>query len=389
LGNSPEILVRLRKGEITIRPIAGTRPRGKNIKEDRKYKLDLLSDKKELAEHLMLLDLGRNDVGKVSKINSVKVSEKFKVEKYSHVMHIVSNVIGKFNNKLSLFETLLSGFPAGTVSGAPKIRAMEIIDELEKNKRKLYAGGIGYFTPNNEFDTCIALRTALIKDNKFYVQAGAGIVADSKPEKEYAETVNKAKALMKAVDWMKILLIDNYDSFTYNLFHYISNFKKNVDVIRNDRIDSKTILRKKYNKIVISPGPGNPDQAGNCLKIVQEVHKKIPILGVCLGHQIIGQVFGGKIIRAKKLMHGKTSKIKHNKIGLLKNIPNNFEATRYHSLIVDRKRFPKNLIITAETKNKTIMGLMHKDYNIHGFQFHPESIKTKIGMKLIKNFIAS
>jgi len=200
LGSSPEILVRLRKGEITIRPIAGTRPRGKNNKEDKKYELDLLKDKKELAEHLMLLDLGRNDVGKVSKVNSVKVTEKFKVERYSHVMHIVSNVIGKFNNKFSLFETLLSGFPAGTVSGAPKIRAMEIIDELEKNKRKLYAGGIGYFTPNGEFDTCIALRTALIKNNKFYVQAGAGIVADSKPDKEYAETINKAKALMRAID---------------------------------------------------------------------------------------------------------------------------------------------------------------------------------------------
>ena len=200
LGSSPEILVRLRKGEVTIRPIAGTRPRGRTFKEDKKYELDLLKDKKELAEHLMLLDLGRNDVGKVSKVNSVKVTEKFKVERYSHVMHIVSNVIGKFNNKFSLFETLLSGFPAGTVSGAPKIRAMEIIDELEKNKRKLYAGGIGYFTPNGEFDTCIALRTALIKNNKFYVQAGAGIVADSKPEKEYAETINKAKALMRAVD---------------------------------------------------------------------------------------------------------------------------------------------------------------------------------------------
>ena len=148
----------------------------------------------------MLLDLGRNDVGKVSKVNTVKVTEKFKVERYSHVMHIVSNVIGKFNNKFSLFETLLSGFPAGTVSGAPKIRAMEIIDELEKNKRKLYAGGIGYFTPHGEFDTCIALRTALIKKKRFYVQAGAGVVADSKPEKEYAETVNKAKALMRAVD---------------------------------------------------------------------------------------------------------------------------------------------------------------------------------------------
>ena len=200
LGSSPEILVRLRKNKVTIRPIAGTRPRGKDLKQDKKFEKDLLQDKKELAEHLMLLDLGRNDVGKVAKVNSIKITEKFKVEKYSHVMHIVSNVIGEFNGKFSLFETLLSGFPAGTVSGAPKIRAMEIIDELEKNKRKLYAGGIGYFTPNKEFDTCIALRTALIKDNKFYVQAGAGIVADSKPDKEYTETINKAKALMSAVD---------------------------------------------------------------------------------------------------------------------------------------------------------------------------------------------
>ena len=200
IGSSPEILVRLRNNKVTIRPIAGTRPRGKTKGEDLKYKNDLLKDKKELSEHLMLLDLGRNDVGKVSKINTVKVTESFNVEKYSHVMHIVSNVEGKFDNKNSIFETLLSGFPAGTVSGAPKIRAMEIIDELEKNKRKLYAGGIGYFTSSKEFDTCITLRTALIKNNKFYVQSGAGIVADSVPEKEYAETVNKAKALMKAVD---------------------------------------------------------------------------------------------------------------------------------------------------------------------------------------------
>ena len=200
LGSSPEILVRLRNNLITVRPIAGTRPRGKNAQQDNKYKNELIKDKKELAEHLMLLDLGRNDVGKVSKIDTVKVTESFKVEKYSHVMHIVSNVEGKFNNKVSIFEALLAGFPAGTVSGAPKIRAMEIIDELEKNRRNLYAGGIGYFTPNNEFDTCIALRTALIKDNKFYVQAGAGIVADSKPEKEFEETINKAKALLKAVD---------------------------------------------------------------------------------------------------------------------------------------------------------------------------------------------
>ena len=187
----------------------------------------------------------------------------------------------------------------------------------------------------------------------------------------------------------KIVLIDNYDSFTFNLYHYLSSLKVNVDVIRNDKITSNEILKSKYNKIVISPGPGNPDQAGNCLKIVKDVYKKIPILGVCLGHQVIGQVFGGKIVKAKNLMHGKISKIKHNKKGLFKNIQNNFEATRYHSLIVDKKSFPKDLIITAETKNKTIMGLMHKDYNIHGFQFHPESISTKMGMKLIKNFIAN
>ena len=199
IGASPEILVRLRDNKITVRPIAGTRPRGKNSKEDNFFAKDLLKDKKELSEHLMLLDLGRNDAGKVSKIGSIKVTESFMIEKYSHVMHIVSNVMGVYNNKYSKFKSLLAGFPAGTVSGAPKIRAMEIIDELETTRRKVYAGGIGYFSANGEFDTCIALRTAVAKNKKFYVQAGAGIVADSNPIKEYEETVNKAKALMNAL----------------------------------------------------------------------------------------------------------------------------------------------------------------------------------------------
>ena len=200
IGASPEILVRLRNNVITVRPIAGTRPRGRNNKEDNLLKKDLINDKKELSEHLMLLDLGRNDAGKVSKINTVKVTERFKIEKYSHVMHIVSNVTGVYDKKFSKFEALMAGFPAGTVSGAPKIRAMEIIDELEKNCRKIYAGGIGYFSANGDFDTCIALRTAVTKNNKFYVQAGAGIVADSKPINEYNETINKAKALIKSLE---------------------------------------------------------------------------------------------------------------------------------------------------------------------------------------------
>ena len=185
----------------------------------------------------------------------------------------------------------------------------------------------------------------------------------------------------------KIILIDNYDSFTFNLYHYLSSLKVKVDVIRNDRITSNEILKRKYNKIVISPGPGNPDQSGNCLKIVKSLYKKIPILGVCLGHQIIGQVFGSKIVQAKKLMHGKTSKIISKKLGILKNLPKSFEATRYHSLIIDKKTLSKHLEITAESKDGLVMGVQHKKYNVHGVQFHPESIKTKLGMKILKNFI--
>ena len=186
---------------------------------------------------------------------------------------------------------------------------------------------------------------------------------------------------------MKVLLIDNYDSFTFNLYHYISSLGVKVDVVRNDKITAKDIKKNKYNKIVISPGPGNPSQSGNCINILKSLHKEMPFLGVCLGHQIIGQVFGSKIIQAKKLMHGKISRIKSKKIGILKNLPITFEATRYHSLIIDKKTLSDSLEITAETDDGLIMGVQHKLYNIHGVQFHPESIKTKLGMKILKNFI--
>ena len=184
---------------------------------------------------------------------------------------------------------------------------------------------------------------------------------------------------------MKILLIDNYDSFTYNLYHYISNLGAEVDVKRNDNIEISEV--NKFQKIVISPGPGNPNQSGKCIQIVKKFYKKKPILGVCLGHQIIGQVFGSKIIKAKKPMHGKTSEIYNFKLGILRNLNSKFIATRYHSLIISKKNLSSELAITAQTKDGTIMGIMHKKYNIHGVQFHPESIKTKIGMKILKNFI--
>ncbi|KCV83421.1 anthranilate synthase component I [Actibacterium atlanticum] len=198
IGASPEILVRVFDGEVTIRPIAGTRPRGATPEEDRALEADLLADKKELAEHLMLLDLGRNDVGRVAKIGTVRPTEEFIIERYSHVMHIVSNVVGEISDDHDALSALLAGLPAGTVSGAPKVRAMEIIDELEPEKRGVYGGGVGYFAANGDMDMCIALRTAVLQDEKLYIQAGGGVVYDSDPESEFQETVNKSKAIRRA-----------------------------------------------------------------------------------------------------------------------------------------------------------------------------------------------
>ncbi len=200
VGSSPEILVRLRGGTVTIRPIAGTRPRGKTATEDQQLAAELLADPKERAEHLMLLDLGRNDAGRVAQIGTVKVTEQFAIERYSHVMHIVSNVEGKLDESYDALTALIAGFPAGTVSGAPKVRAMEIIDELECDRRGSYAGAVGYFGAGGDMDTCIALRTALIKDGIMHVQAGGGIVADSVAETEYQESCNKARALFRAAE---------------------------------------------------------------------------------------------------------------------------------------------------------------------------------------------
>lgn len=199
-GSSPEILVRARNGRVTVRPIAGTRPRGATPHEDRALEQELLADEKERAEHLMLLDLGRNDVGRVARIGTVEVTDQFFIERYSQVMHIVSNVEGELADNRDSLDALMAGFPAGTVSGAPKVRAMQIIDELEKDKRGIYAGSVGYFSANGDMDTCIVLRTALIKDGKMYVQAGAGIVADSNPVSEQQECINKAKALFRAAE---------------------------------------------------------------------------------------------------------------------------------------------------------------------------------------------
>jgi anthranilate synthase component I len=200
VGSSPEIMVRVRSGKVTIRPIAGTRPRGATAEEDRSLASELLADPKERAEHVMLLDLGRNDVGRVAKVGTVRVTEQMTIEQYSHVMHIVSNVEGDLDPRYDAVDALFAGFPAGTVSGAPKVRAMEIIDELEPHRRGIYGGCIGYISADGQVDTCIALRTAVLKDGVLYIQAGGGVVADSVAETEYEESRNKARALLRAAE---------------------------------------------------------------------------------------------------------------------------------------------------------------------------------------------
>jgi anthranilate synthase component 2 len=282
------------------------------------------------------------------------------------------------------------------VSGAPKVRAMEIIDELEPVKRCIYAGAVGYLGFHGNMDVAIALRTAVVKDGKLHVQAGGGVVADSQPEAEWQETQNKARALLRAAEmaeavWIEgiamLLMIDNYDSFTYNLVQYFGELGEEVAVHRNDEISVDDIARMKPARIVVSPGPCTPNEAGVSVPAIKAFAGKIPILGVCLGHQSIGQAFGGKIIHAKQLMHGKTSLIQHENAGVFRGLPQPFSATRYHSLVIERASIPDCLEVTAWTDDGEIMGVRHKTLAVEGVQFHPESILTEHGHQMLKNFL--
>src|SRR5205823_4760362 len=266
VGSSPEMLVKVQGRDVFYRPIAGTRWRGKDEAEDQRLEREMLASEKERAEHIMLVDLGRNDLGRVCEYGTVKVERLLTVERYSHVMHIVSSLRGRLREDVDCFDALMACFPAGTVSGAPKVRAMEIIEELERTRRGIYAGGILYLDFAGNLDSCIALRTMVVK-----------------------------------------------------------------------------------NGIVISPGPCTPQQAGISVELIERLAGKFPILGVCLGHQAIGAAFGGKIIRAPKLFHGKTSQIHHDGKNIFRSLPDPLTATRYHSLIVERNSLPRELAITAET----------------------------------------
>jgi anthranilate synthase component 1 len=397
VGSSPEMLIRVDNRLVETFPIAGTKPVAKTQEENSRLAGELLADPKERAEHVMLVDLARNDLGRISKYGTVNVPEFMKVHQYSHVQHIVSQVVGELKDELQSYDAVRAVFPAGTVSGAPKVRAMEIIDELEPSSRGPYAGAVGYFSYNGNADFAITIRTLFANQNHAFLQAGAGIVADSVPEREWFETDYKAKALITALEIaagrkpLKVLVIDNYDSFVYNLVQYIGELGAQAIVYRNDQISLVEAAKLKPDRIVISPGPGNPEDEkyfGVCTQILQNLSPVIPTLGVCLGHQGIINAYGGKIIHAKKLMHGKTCTIKHNQKGLFVGVRNPFNATRYHSLAGERDSIPACLEITAEANDDNeIMGIKHVKYPIYGVQFHPESILCEDGKLIIKNFL--
>ena len=341
----------------------------------------------------MLVDLGRNDVGRVAAIGSVEVNELMAIERYSHVIHIVSNVRGELAPDKTAFDLFVSAFPAGTLSGAPKIRAMQIISELEPQKRSLYGGAIGYFGYNGNLDTCIVIRTIVMKGKKVFINAGAGIVADSDPAarvsgdlEQSARHVERGRA-RRAVEEAMILLIDNYDSFTYNLYHYLGEARRRGAGRLQRQDHSRRDRRLRPEKIVISPGPCTPKEAGISCNVIKRFGAQTPILGVCLGHQSIGAAYGGKIVRAPSIMHGKLSDVSHDAKTIFRDLKNPFAAMRYHSLVIDPQSLPAELVVSAQTDDGVIMAVRHRIFPVEGVQFHPESILAEEGKKLLKNFL--
>ncbi len=416
VGASPELLLRVEGDRLTTHPIAGTRPRGVDAREDALLAEQLQKDPKERAEHVMLVDLGRNDLGRVARAGTVTVSKYMEVERYSHVLHLVSHVEGRLRPDLDALDALRAVFPAGTLSGAPKVRAMQLIAAAEGERRGLYGGAVGYLGYDGNMDTAITIRSAVLRDGQAHVHTGAGIVAGSVPEREFEETDHKAAALRRAIDMAAgvpdapaaepepepatggpavILVVDNYDSFTFNLVQPLQAAGADVRVVRNDAIDRLEVEAMaddpvvRLRGIVISPGPGDPDDAGISVEAIQvAAAREIPVLGVCLGMQSMAVAFGGSIIRAPTLVHGEASEVTHDGAGLLEGMPPAFMAARYHSLVVDPATLPPELRVTAMSEvDRVVMGIRHTTLPLEGVQFHPESVLTPDGPHLLANFL--
>jgi anthranilate synthase len=416
---SPEQLVALEGGRVRSRPIAGTRKRGADAAEDAAMEADLVADPKEQAEHTMLIDLVRNDVARVSRPGTVAVPERMSVERYRHVMHLVSQVQGDLRDGLDVLDVLAALFPGGTITGAPKLRACQRIHEAEPVPRGFYTGSAGYIAWNGDAHWNILIRTLVLSGGEVSVHAGSGIVADSDPEREWKEANRKARALLEAVQgkdtgggnrtrlgevtrhgsWTppaasknvegkRVLVIDNYDSFVHNLADYCAAAGAQVRVVRNDADWRAEVASFQPTHVILSPGPGWPDEAGVTLEVARELDGRLPMLGVCLGHQAIGQANGGTVtVHPEGPVHGRPDEVLHDGKGLFAGLPSPLRATRYHSLIVDPGTLGKDWVVDARLADGTVMALRHRSHPTYGVQFHPESLCTDRGLDLVVRFL--
>ena len=394
-GASPESLVKVSGRHAEQRPIAGTRPRAESPEADLERARELLADEKERAEHVMLVDLGRNDLGRVCEYGSVSVDELMAVETYSHVIHIVSSVSGTLREDVTPMDALRASLPAGTLSGAPKIRAMQIIDELEPVKRGPYGGAVGYLSYTGELDTCIYIRSALVKDGRVHVQAGAGIVADSdagyrgaRDRGEGRRRVRGHPAGLRAggLAVTRVLVIDNYDSFTYNLVQYLGELGAELDVVRNDAARRRRPARARA-------GPGGGVARALHARRGRRVRGRDPRASPrracrCSGYASATRRWpphsAGGVVRGEPV-HGKTAPVEHDGRTIFAGLESPLVAGRYHSLVVDPE-LPDCLERSA-VAGDVVMGVRHRELPAEGVQFHPESVLTEQGKALLRNFL--
>jgi anthranilate synthase component 1/anthranilate synthase len=434
---SPELFLRRKGRAVVSRPIKGTQRRSPDERRARQQRAKLERSAKNRAENVMIVDLMRNDLSRVCAVGSVEVPRLLAAEPHPGVWHLVSDVRGTLGGQASDGDLIRATFPPGSVTGAPKVRAVEIIHELEASPREVYTGAVGYRSPVAGLELNVAIRTFEFHSGRVWLGSGGGIVADSAADDEYAECLLKAGPLIHAIGgrlsdgrgpapgadagpggaalraslrprpaagiltspWITVrptggphragpvtVLIDNYDSFTYNLAHMLAACGCRVEVVRNDEVSAEQVASFGPAGVMISPGPCTPAEAGISVDVVRACGGRVPLLGVCLGHQAIAAAFGARIVAAPRPVHGQTSAITHDGRGFLAGLPQPFEATRYHSLIVDESTLPGCLTVTATADGRIPMGLRHRAQPTEGVQFHPESILTPCGETIIRNF---
>ena len=394
-GASPEPLVKVSGRTVETRPIAGTYPRGSDEEEDRRLAERLVNDPKERAEHVMLVDLGRNDLGRVCEYGSVSVDELMVVETYSHVLHIVSQVSGTLREDVGAMDVLRSALPAGTLSGAPKVRAMQIIDELEKVKRCSYGGAIGYLSWNGDLDTAIHIRTVVVKDGQIHVQAGGGTVADAKPAYEYNESVNKAQGgLPRRRAGLRTARLGLSDARARDrqlrLLHLQpgpvpGRARRRARGRAQRQGDGRRAARARRRSPRRLAGPCTPAEAGISKEAIRRFAEAgTPVLGVCLGHQSLVEAFGGRTVQGEPI-HGKDAEIEHDGRTIYAGLPSPLVAGRYHSLVADPDL--PDVLETSARLGDVVMGARHRELPAEGVQFHPESVLTPQGKHLLANFL--